>query len=41
MPHLVLDEGKNPEEAREIAARAGLKSVQLERSEFSYINDRQ
>lgn len=38
IPFLILDEGRTPEKAREIAARVGLSSSRLERAAFRYVN---
>ena len=37
IPYLILDEGKTPEDARDIAARVGLRSDELERAAFRYV----
>jgi protein tyrosine phosphatase (PTP) superfamily phosphohydrolase (DUF442 family) len=37
VPYLILDEGRTLEEARDIAARVGLKSEELERAAFRYV----
>lgn len=37
IPYLILDEGKSPEDARDIAARVGLRSDELERVAFRYV----
>lgn len=37
IPYLLLDEGRSPEEAREIVARVGLRSNKLERAAFRYV----
>ena len=38
IPYLILDEGKTPEKAREIAAEVGLRSNRLERAAFRYVS---
>ena len=37
VPYLILDEGRTTEEARDIAARVGLRSEDLERAAFGYV----
>lgn len=37
IPYLLLDEDKSPEEAREIAARVGLRRRKLEKAAFRYV----
>lgn len=39
--YFVLDEGKTPEEAVEIATQAGLKSDELKEAALKYVNKRQ
>lgn len=41
IPYLVLDEGKRPEEAEEIAAGVGLKSDELKQAALEYVNEKQ
>jgi uncharacterized protein (TIGR01244 family) len=41
LPYLVLDEGKSPEEAEEIASRVGLRSDELTHAALEYVNERQ
>jgi protein tyrosine phosphatase (PTP) superfamily phosphohydrolase (DUF442 family) len=38
IPYLILDEGKTPEKAREIATEVGLRSNRLERAVFRYVS---
>ncbi len=38
IPYLILDEGRTPEKAREIAAEVGLRSNRLERAAFRYVS---
>ncbi len=37
IPYLILDEGKSSEDARDIAARVGLRSDELERAALRYV----
>jgi len=37
IPYLILDEGKTSEDAKDIAARVTLRSDELERAAFSYV----
>jgi uncharacterized protein (TIGR01244 family) len=41
VPYLVLDEGKNTEEAVEIASGVGLTSDELKEAALEYVNERQ
>src|SRR5215216_5248700 len=41
LPYLVLDEGKSPEEAEEIASRVGLRSDELTHAALEYVNEKQ
>jgi protein tyrosine phosphatase (PTP) superfamily phosphohydrolase (DUF442 family) len=38
IPYLILDEGRSPEKAGEIAAGVGLRSNRLERAAFRYVS---
>jgi protein tyrosine phosphatase (PTP) superfamily phosphohydrolase (DUF442 family) len=40
IPYLILEEGRTPEKAREIAAEVGLRSNRLERAALRYVSDK-
>ena len=41
IPYLVLDEGKNSQEAEEIATEVGLETDELKQAALEYVNERQ
>ncbi|GAC1657382.1 MAG: sulfur transferase domain-containing protein [Gemmatimonadaceae bacterium] len=41
LPYLVLDEGRTPDEALQIAHRVGLRSDEMARTAFAYISDQE